>query len=43
MGFSTNELALEILFTNFKDRIEFKEEKKIFNRKNKSIIQFRIK
>jgi len=28
MGFSTNELALEILFTNFKDRISFTEEKK---------------
>ena len=28
MGFSTNELALEILFTNFKDRISFNEEKK---------------
>ena len=28
MGFSSNELALEILFTNFKDRIEFEEEKK---------------
>ena len=27
MGFTTNELAIEILFTIFKDRIEFKEEK----------------
>ena len=27
MGFTTNELAIEILFTLFKDRIEFKEEK----------------
>ena len=28
MGFSSNELAFEILFTIFKDRIEFEEEKK---------------
>ena len=28
MGFSSNELAFEILFTIFKDRIEFDEEKK---------------
>ena len=28
MGFTSNELAIEILFTIFKDRIEFKEEKK---------------
>ena len=28
MGFSSNELAFEILFTIFKDRIEFSEEKK---------------
>ena len=27
MGFSSNELAIEILFTIFKDRIEFEEEK----------------
>ena len=27
MGFTSNELAMEILFTTFKDRIEFKEEK----------------
>jgi len=28
MGFSSSELALEILFTNFKDRVQFNEEKK---------------
>ena len=28
MGFTSNELAIEILFTIFKDRIEFDEEKK---------------
>ena len=28
MGFTPSELALEILFTNFKDRVQFTEEKK---------------
>ena len=42
MGFSTNELALEILFTNFKDRIEFKEEKKYLIEKISQLSSFEL-
>ena len=43
MGFSQNELALEILLTNFKDRIEFNEEKKYLIDKISQLSSFELK
>ena len=43
MGFSQNELALEILLTNFKDRIEFNEEKKYLIDKMGQLSSFELK
>ena len=43
MGFSSSELALEILFTNFKDRIEFPEEKKYLIEKISQLTSFDLK
>ena len=42
MGFSSNELALEILFTNFKDRIAFTEEKKFLIEKISQLSSFEL-
>ena len=40
MGFSSNEIALEILFTSFKDRIAFPEEKKYLIEKISQLSSF---
>ena len=42
MGFSSNEIALEILFTSFKDRIAFLEEKKYLIEKISQLSSFEL-